>query len=132
MSESVKVFRLVAGVDESGEREVFSWDLIPLVPAQDTLHLDTNGLPKVGTCVSPGMILIGKIGRSSKYEMSRKPTALEVHELSFRKLKMQFGKLWIDGSLRVPADCYGEVIESRLDMTAEGEPVAFVRVQCRN
>lgn len=123
---------MVAGVDESGEREEFSWDLIPLVPAQDTLHLNTNGLPKVGTCVTPGMILIGKIGKSREYGTCRKPTDLEANALSFQELNERFGNLWIDGCLRVPADCYGEVIESRLGVTPEGEPVAFVHVLCRN
>ncbi len=129
MDDHVLVFEITANLDETGELEEFSWDLIPLVDPINTLHLDNNGLAKVGTMLQPGMILVGKIGKSKAYPASRKPTDLEFNALSFEELNRKFGHLWIDSSLRIPLDCYGEVIESTILVRENSRPTAIVRLK---
>jgi DNA-directed RNA polymerase beta subunit len=74
-----KKITVIADKDELGEPEEFTWDLFPVVDSKATLHLDANGLPKVGTRTTPGMILVGKIGKTRSFDRSRQPSALELH-----------------------------------------------------
>jgi hypothetical protein len=104
-------------IDETGLPEEFSWDLFAIVPAGETVHLDQDGLSKVGTKITAGMIIVGKVGRSSKYSQSALPTCLEIHALDFSQLKARFGHLWIDGSLYATEDTVGKVLSARLDRT---------------
>ena len=67
--------------DGTGQLEEFTWDLFPLVDASETLHLDRSGLPKVGSLIKPGMIVVGKIAKTRSYDPERQPTALEVQGL---------------------------------------------------
>lgn len=81
------VFEIAVGRDELGEPEVCTWDLLPVVNSSETSHLDENGLPKIGTKLRPGMIMVGKIGKAKGFHRSRKPTNLELHGLSFNESK---------------------------------------------
>lgn len=129
MNDQIEVFEVVANLDEIGDEEEFSWDLVPLVNSSETIHLDPNGLPKLGTIMTPGMIMIGKIGKSKAYPSSRKPTALEIAALSFQDLRSQFGHLWIDSSLRVPSGLRGKVVECRIDVAETGRLKAIVEIE---
>lgn len=60
--------------DGTGQLEEFTWDLFPLVDASETLHLDESGLPKVGSHIKPGMIIVGKISKTRSYDPERQPT----------------------------------------------------------
>jgi hypothetical protein len=83
LSKEAGLMRIVveAQLDEQGDLEEFSWDLFPLISARQTLHLRRDGLPHVGTVLVPGMIIVGKIGKSKNCEPHRRPTALETEGL---------------------------------------------------
>jgi DNA-directed RNA polymerase beta subunit len=115
----------VAGKDELGDPEVFTWDLLPVVDPKATTHLDDNGLPKVGTRITPGMILVGKIGKTLGFDRSRQPTAVELHGLPFNELRSRFGNMWKDGSLYANADTVGIVEQASIE-NVDGEQVAVV------
>ena len=92
--------------DELGEPEEFSWDLFPVVDTALTLHLDQNGLPKKGTVIRPGMIVVGKIGKSSSYDPLNEPDAREIHCCEFAELSSKYGHMWRDTSYYArPEDC---------------------------
>lgn len=131
MDNGVKYFEVSSEKDELGELEEFSWDLSPVVSPEETSHLDENGLPKIGTSLTPGMILVGKIGKAKAYENSRKPTELEIHGLSFRELKDRFGHLWLDASTYVPEGVFGDVESAELITGSEGKLTAKVRLRLR-
>ena len=86
-------------VDETGELEEFTWDLFPLVDTSETTHLDESGLPKLGTRIEAGMIVVGKIARSLLYDPRRQPSALEIQGLDRRALCSKYGGMWHDTSL---------------------------------
>lgn len=69
--------------DERKELEEFSFDLFLLIPDERTVHLEENGLAKVGIIIKPGMILIGKIGKTRAYDPTNQPNSLEVHGWPF-------------------------------------------------
>jgi DNA-directed RNA polymerase beta subunit len=85
-------------LDETGVPEEFSWDLFPLVKIDQTSHLDRQGLPKLGTNILPGMIVIGKIARTHEYNRRTPPSSLEIHGMSFEELKEKYGMMWVDRS----------------------------------
>jgi DNA-directed RNA polymerase beta subunit len=115
-----RVFEITVGRDELGQSEECTWDLIPVVSSELTSHLDADGLPKEGTVLHPGMILVGKIGKSKAYATERKPTELEIQALDFEELKEQFGHLWIDGSFYVPEGMHGVVTSCDRRLNADG------------
>ncbi len=131
MNNKLRVFEVSSEKDELGEFEEFSWDLSPAVTPDETSHLDENGLPKIGVSLSPGMILVGKIGKAKAYEYSRKPTDLEVHGLSFQEFQNQFGHLWIDASAYVPDGVFGEVESTELNTGSNGKLTAKVKLRQR-
>lgn len=106
----LKTISIRPDVDETGSLEEFTWDLWPLVPADQTLHLDTHGLPKTGTVLHPGMVLIGKIGQTLRYTPERAPTALEKQGVDFETLRVKYGDMWKDGSLYVTPDTIGVIV----------------------
>ncbi len=120
-----KKITVVAGRDELGEPEEFTWDLFPVVDSSVTLHLDTKGLPKVGTRITPGMIIVGKIGKTQKFDPSRQPNSLELHGLSFDELRSRFGDMWADRSLYADRDTAGIVEQASIE-TVHGQQVAVV------
>jgi len=115
-----RILEVSVGRDELGQPEECSWDLIPVVSSKLTLHLDRDGLPKEGTVLRPGMILVGKIGKSSEYATGRKPTKLEIQALECEELKEQFGYLWIDRSFYVPEGMYGVVTSCERNLNPDG------------
>src|SRR5262245_54651714 len=85
---------VIQGLDERGEPEEFTFDLFPTIDSEQTLHLDESGLPKIGTEIKEGMILVGKGGASKDFSRDRLPTALEYHALSREELMEKYGHLW--------------------------------------
>ena len=110
-----KKLEVVAGTDELGEAEEFTWDLFPVVGPQQTTHLNTDGLPKVGTPIVPGMIVVGKIGKTRNYDASHQPTALEIHGLPFDELRSRYGSMWKDSSLYADPQTTGIVKDAYLE-----------------
>ena len=132
MSESTRTFIVSQELDEIGEPEEFSWDLWPLVDPNKTLHLNENGLPKIGTKLTPGMILVGKIGKTKSYQTDRKPTTLEINALTFEEIHRQFGHLWADRSTYVPEGIFGVVLQSELSVIADGKVSANIKIRLGN
>jgi DNA-directed RNA polymerase beta subunit len=102
-------------LDETGEPEEFTWDIWPLVPADLTTHLDRWGLPKPGTRIVPGMIIVGKLRKTKHYDPGRCPTPLEVHGWPHNKLEAKYGNMWKDGSIYASAETAGIVLRSTLE-----------------
>lgn len=115
-------FHGTIGINEAGSAEEFSWDLLPVVDPATTAHLSEVGVPHLGTIVGPGMTVIGKIAKSRLYDLGRKPTCFELHSLPFDELRRQFGHLWVDTSVYVPAGIEGRVVDARV----EGETAVVV------
>jgi DNA-directed RNA polymerase beta subunit len=116
------------GLDETGEPEEFSWDLFPLVDASQTLHLGETGLPKVGTRIRPGMIIVGKIGKSRFYDPDAQPTALEIHGLDLEDIRNKYGKMWNNTSFYASQEHSGIVRDAFIECR-NGSLVAVVEIQ---
>jgi DNA-directed RNA polymerase beta subunit len=116
---------VVANIDELGESEEFSWDVFPIVDPKATLHLEGDGLPKIGTRIAPGMIIVGKIGKTRTYDDSRRPTALDIHALSFDELRSRFGDMWNDTSLYASSETTGIVTHASIE-NIRGKQTAVV------
>jgi DNA-directed RNA polymerase beta subunit len=101
-------------LDGNGEPECFSGDLWPLVESTRSDHLDENGLPMIGTLIRKGMPVIGKVGKSAKYDPLLKPNSLQIHGMEFDELKSQFGFLWYDASFYANAEHEGVVTRAEL------------------
>lgn len=128
MSNKEFIVKVVANHDELGELEEFTWDLSPTVDSEKTLHLNENGLPKVGSMLSPGMIVVGKIGKTQAFLSERKPTSLELNGLSYPELHERFGHLWKNTSEYVPEGVWGVV--QRVELIEDGVSlVAVVELQ---
>ena len=125
MSRRVEV---VAGTDGMGEPEEFTWDLFPVVDPQKTTHLSANGLPKPGTHIVPGMILVGKIGKARTYDSSRQPTSLEIQGLPFDELRSRYGSMWEDSSLYADSQTSGIVKDAFID-SYQGKQRAVVLLE---
>jgi len=106
------------GIDELGEPEEFTFDLFPIVNGTETLHLDENGLPKIGTCIQPGMIIIGKIGKTKKYDQDFQPNALEVHGWPAGQVSAKYGHMWKNTSVHATATTCGVVTKAYLEQAA--------------
>ena len=114
--------------DETGELEEFTWDLFPLVDASETLHLDRSGLPKVGSQIKPGMILVGKIAKTRFYDPDRQPNCLEIHGLEFQTLRSTYGHMWQNTSLYADEARSGVVKDAFLECQ-NGSTVAVVQIE---
>lgn len=119
------VVEVPGALDQLGEREVFSNDLYPLVPSELTLHLDEDGLPKRGTVIRPGMVLVGKIGKTARYDAERQPTDLEMHGWSPEAVKAKYGHMWYDASRYADVDSSG-IVEDAFLRSDNGREVAVV------
>jgi DNA-directed RNA polymerase beta subunit len=105
--------------DSSGDLEEFTWDLFPVVPADLTTHLDADGLPKIGTEIKPGMIVVGKIGKSSTFDPGCQPMLGEANWLSFEEMRDKYGHQWRNTSFYATPETVGTVTEAYL--TGDGE-----------
>jgi DNA-directed RNA polymerase beta subunit len=114
--------------DETGELEEFTWDLFPLVDASETTHLDESGLPKIGSRIRPGMIIVGKIARTRSYDPERQPTALEIQGLDLQTLRCTYGHMWQDRSLYADETRSGVVREAFFERR-NGSTVAVVQIE---
>ena len=102
-----KRFEVVAGVDELGEAEEFTWDLFPVVNPTMTTHWGTDGLPNIGTRITPRMIIVGKIGKTKNTPTERffsgyappGPSTLDIYALPFDELHARYGHMWKESSL---------------------------------
>lgn len=119
---------VVAGIDEKGEPEEFTFDLFPNIDSGATLHLDENGLPKIGTEIREGMIVVGKHGQSTCYERSKLPSALEYHGWSRIELNEKYGHLWNVTPAYAGPDSSGVVTAAYLEVV-DGRQQAVVELE---
>src|SRR5947209_11633232 len=112
------------GTDELGGPEEFTWNLYLQVETNETKHLEENGLPKKGTQITPGMILVGKCGRARSYEKS-KPERVEIHYLSYDELRRKYGHMWVNTSLYATDATAGTVRDAYIE-EFDGRPRAVV------
>jgi DNA-directed RNA polymerase beta subunit len=106
--------------DELGELEEFTFDLYPLVDGERTKHLGENGLPQIGTVITPGMILVGKIGKTRRFDPKRQPNALEIHGLPLEDVRARYGDMWINASLYASQETAGTVRKAHFEESPEG------------
>lgn len=128
--ENIVILESLVEIDETGEEEVLTNDLFPLVDLTFTSHLDEQGLPKIGTFLKPGMIAIGKIAYSRAALYERKPTDLEIHALDRETIKSKFGHLWENRSVYVPEDVTGIVEKAEIIQLPSGKSKAIVAIRC--
>lgn len=103
------------GLDGQGDLEEFTWDLLPLVDPQHTRHLDENGLPRIGTQILTGMIVVGKLGKSLEFNEAAVPSSLEIQGLPFPALRAQYGHLWTNGSYYATEELFGTVEDAHFE-----------------
>ncbi|HEY2837680.1 MAG TPA: hypothetical protein VGJ26_00915 [Pirellulales bacterium] len=118
-----KRIEVTRGIDELGEPEELTWDLLPVVDSLLTAHLDENGLPKKGTTITPGMVLVGKIGKSRSHDPAKQPTALEIESLDFAELSSRYASMWQNTSCYATSDDAGTVSDAWIE---ESEPTKAV------
>lgn len=114
--------------DETGAAEELTWDLFPLGNPSEVAHLDESGLPKIGTLIRPGMVLVGKIAKSQSYDPARQPTALEIHALDRQSTCSKYGHMWRDTSVRATEAQSGLVTAAFLEQR-DGMTVAVVDIE---
>ena len=114
-------------LDDHGDPEEFTWDLLPVVDPHLTRHLDENGLPRVGTKIVEGMILVGKLGKSAAFTESGQPSSLEIQGLPFSALCSLYGHLWKDTSRYATEDSCGTVESAHFEKT-NGKLCAVVKL----
>jgi DNA-directed RNA polymerase beta subunit len=114
--------------DETGELEEFTWDLFPLVDASETTHLDETGLPKIGTRIRAGMIIVGKIAKTRSYDPERKPTAIEIQGLERQTLCSKYGDMWRDTSLYAD-EAQSGVVRGASFVQRDGSTVAIILIE---
>jgi DNA-directed RNA polymerase beta subunit len=126
-------------LDVRGVLEEFTSDVTDVAKVHDVSHLDSHGLVKTGTLVSPGMILIGKVGAKQAELDVRKMTGIEQLTTSPEEQRAYWQQLLYDGSVYAPSGCFGKVTSAyfevdgkRLDFpdyeTAFG--VGVVEIEC--
>lgn len=120
---AVHRFKLEPDFDEQGQPIVCTWDLLPLADPQSTRHLDERGLPRPGTQIEPGMVVIGRIGKSQQFDPGQQPSALELHGLDFAELHNRYARLWRDYSVYATERTVGTVESARLVQTPDGPEV---------
>ena len=100
--------------DALGELEVFTFDLFAVVPPEKTRHLEENGLPRIGTKLSPGDIVIGRLAKSRTHDTSVRIDDRDLYVLSFEELNKKYGHMWVNRSVYAAANQVGTVKSARL------------------
>ena len=119
---------VLQNVDETGDLEEFTWDLFPLVDPVETSHLDEFGLPKVGSHIKEGMILVGKIAKTREYNPERQPTAIEIQGINRQILCMRYGDMWRDTSVYADKAQAG-VVKDASFVHRNGSTVALILIE---
>lgn len=109
--------------------EQLTFDLFAIVPSDHTLHLDSNGLPTVGTLIAEGMIVIGKIGRTESYDPHNLPSCLQMNKLSFEQLRQMCGHMFYDGSTYASREMVGRVTKAFVTGDNCDGRIAYVEIE---
>ena len=124
----IRTFRLAQEKDEQGNPEEFTSDSFLVLASSKTAHLQSNGLPRKGTRISPGMVLVGKFGAKSTYSKDRLPSDLETLTMTEEELISKYGHMLYDACLYAPDDVDGIVREAYF-IEEDGRQIAIVEIE---
>lgn len=127
MSE-IREFRLIQRVDAQGNCEEFTSDMSLILGSEKTHHLTDDGLPRIGSRITPGMILIAKIGATEEYDRRSLPDDMELLTSDESTLARKYARMFHDGSLYAPDDLNGTV-RNAFFTEDDGRRVAVVEVE---
>ena len=121
------------GCDQNGQPEEFTWDLYPLVDSSELQHLTDEGLPKEGTLIRKGMVVVGKRGRGTAFDPEKLPNSLEMHSCKREEVASKYANFWTNTSFYAAQDmghvakAYFETRGSKLCAVVEltSEPSQF-------
>jgi DNA-directed RNA polymerase beta subunit len=128
----MKTIRIIVPqeVDEKNQPEEFTCDLYPLVDSIKLLHLDDNGLPRKGTAIRAGMVVVGKTGRGPRFDPQHMPTSLELNGLPREELAARYANYWTDTSHYASKETEG-IVESACFETVDSKLCAVVEIAPR-
>jgi DNA-directed RNA polymerase beta subunit len=126
----LREFRLAQQLDKVGDLEEFTSDSSLIVERCRTVHLNDDGLPKVGADVYPGMCLIAKFGATESFDKSKLPNDMESLATDEVTLICKYGYMFYDASLYVPEGLYG-LVEHAEFLENDGMLTAIVHVRPR-
>jgi DNA-directed RNA polymerase beta subunit len=121
-------FRSVQQRDELGNPEEFTSDGGYVVEAARLAHIQDDGLPRIGTPVVSGTLLIAKFGATKAYRRENLPNDLELLTSSERALIEKYQRMFYDASVYAPAGTVGRVANAYFTH-ADGQTVAVVEVE---
>lgn len=94
---------------------------VPFLGSNLLSHLDNNGIAKVGTWVSPGDVLVGKVRPlANKFKSNRASTQLAWEIISSRKNELMTME---DRSFRLPKGVSGRIIKTEILKHLSGEQI---------
>jgi len=125
----MKITRIIVeqAIDEKGQLEEFTSDIYPLVDSGDVLHLEDNGLPKSGTLIADGMVIVGKTGRGAAFDPGVMPTAIEWQGLEREELATRYANYWTNTSRYATKETEGTVVRAYFE-TKGGKLCAIVEM----
>lgn len=113
--------------DEFGDTEEFTSDVSVLVGDDAAVHLDSDGLPKVGTALRIGMIAVGKLGRKRGFSREKMPRSVDLRFFSPEEIQRRYRELVYNASRYILANEQGTVVEAFFD-GVEPSRIAIVRI----
>ncbi len=119
---------VLQNLDQMREPEEFTWD-IPFVTK--TLHLDRNGLPKIGTHIKPGMVIVGKLGKTKDFNPAKIHSCLEILT-SRKKLRKMYNCMLYNASLYATEKTSGIVKSAYFDYTSNNRLKAIIEIEANN
>jgi len=110
LDEHVRI-ECTAELDALGDPEEFTLDMSYIANSNRLWHLTDDGLPKVGTVIQPGMIVIGMVGRKSR------PPAVPWNKLELltatdQQLEEYYASWLYDASFYADDQCAGTVVSA--------------------
>ena len=114
-------------LDQLGGHEEFTWDLSPFV--SEISHLDNKGLAQVGTYLKPGMVIVGKIGRTKKFDQAKMHSCLAMLALSRKELRSMYRTMLYDASLYANHETAGVIKNAYFEPISESLVKAIVEIE---
>lgn len=122
-------YTITQGIDSRGHPEEFTNDAYLTLPESSTSHLGDDGLPAIGSSVSPGLLLIGRFGTTASYRKEDLPGDLEAWSEDEATMISRYGHMFYDASLYVPDGIFGTVRSAYFEKLPDGRLKAVVRVE---
>ena len=115
-------------LDQMGEPEEFTWD-IPFLAEMS--HLSQDGLPQIGSCIKPGMVIVAKLGRTKKYDRHKINSCFEILA-SVQKLRTMYQLMLYDASLYATPKTSGIVKTAYFERISTDLMKAVVEIEADN